>query len=117
MPSRGTYPERIAELPTSPRPTGWRGRRSRWCRAPPSPAAANVRRCYDRTSGRALLANKTHHVHDADVSIAEHDGVGRVGHWEEEGEGCGQGGGDQDVQRVDVDGLRLEEDPQTHMSV
>lgn len=50
----------------------------------------------------------THHVQDADVSVAEHNGVGGVGHREKEGEGCGQRGGDQDVQRVDVNGLRLQ---------
>lgn len=56
------------------------------------------------------LYHRTHHVHDADVSVGEYDGVGRVGHWKQEGEGCAQGGGDQDVQRVDVDSLRLKKD-------
>lgn len=50
---------------------------------------------------------RTHHVHDADVSVGKHDGVRRVGHWQQEREGRAQGGWDQDVQRVDVDGLSL----------
>ena len=53
------------------------------------------------------MYDRTHHVHDVDVSVSEHDGVGRVGHWQQEGEGCAKGSGDQDVQRVDVDGLSL----------
>lgn len=44
------------------------------------------------------------------MPVGEHDGVGGVGHWEQEGEGGAQGGGDQDVERVDVDGLRLRRD-------
>lgn len=54
------------------------------------------------------LKRRTHHVHDLDVSVGEHEGVGRVGHWKQEGEGCAEGGGDEDVQRVDMDGLRLQ---------
>lgn len=49
------------------------------------------------------------------MSVAEHDGVGGVGHWEEEGEGRAQRGGDQDVQRVDLDGLRLEKHTNTNI--
>lgn len=44
------------------------------------------------------------------MSVAEHNGVGRVGHREEEGVGGAQRGGDQDVERVHVDGLCLETD-------
>lgn len=42
------------------------------------------------------------------MPIGKHNGVGRVGHGQQEGEGRAEGGGDQDVQRVDVDGLSLE---------
>ena len=52
----------------------------------------------------------THHVYGAEVSVGEDDGVGWVGHRQQEGEGRAQGGGDQDEQRVDVDGLSLKED-------
>lgn len=56
------------------------------------------------------LYHRTYHVHDVDVSVGKYNSVGRVGHRQQEGEGCAEGGGDQDVQRVDVDGLSLKKD-------
>lgn len=53
---------------------------------------------------------RTHHVHDGDVSVGKDDSIGGVGHGQQEGEGRAQGGGDQDVQWVDVDCLRLRKD-------
>lgn len=55
----------------------------------------------------SIYLSVSHHVHHADVSVGEDDGVGRVGHRQQEGEGRTQGGGDEDVERVDVDGLGL----------
>ncbi len=66
--------------------------------------------CFLLTNLFLCLYHRTYHVHDVDVSVGEHDGVGRVGYWHQEGEGCAQGGGDQDIQRVDVDGLSLKKD-------
>lgn len=74
-------------------------------------------RCFGHYSHHTFSENhplccfhRTHHVHDGDVSIGIHHSVGWVGHRQEEGEGCAQGGRNQDVQRVDVYGLSLKQE-------
>ncbi len=49
----------------------------------------------------------SYHVADLHVSVAEHDGVRRVSDRQHDAEGHTHGGGDECVQRVDVQRLRL----------
>lgn len=49
------------------------------------------------------------------MTVAEDHSVGRVGHREEEGVGGAERGGDQDIERVHLDGLRLEMETYTHI--
>lgn len=49
----------------------------------------------------------THHVSDLQVPIGEDDSVGGRGNRQHKGEGGAERAGHHDVQRVDLDGLRL----------
>lgn len=49
----------------------------------------------------------SHHVADFHVSVTEHDGVGGVSHRQHDSEGDAHGGGDERVQGVDLQRLRL----------